>query len=137
MKKQKKVNKKVKEAAQKLLKLFGPKGEHWLNGAEDDGAGNYCLIGGLRHLNYDQSLFDPILPLREEVDRHNLGDEEEYEIIFEDTPEFNDRDGFTPVKAFLTFLSKGIDPSNFYIGEDGKATVTTVVTKKTKRVVKP
>jgi hypothetical protein len=120
MAKQKKVTKKVREAAAKLLKLFGDKGTHWIAGTEYDESGNYCLIGGLEQQGYSQELFDNFMPIQ--TDPEYIGDEEDIEV-FESTPEFNDRDGWAPVRTYLKLLSKGVDPSNIYIGEDGKASV--------------
>ena len=30
------------------LKILGPNGEHWMQGDEDDGRGNYCMWGAIR-----------------------------------------------------------------------------------------
>lgn len=37
--------------AQRLLKVFGEDGEHWMQGNFADGDGNYCLIGAVRRVH--------------------------------------------------------------------------------------
>ena len=128
--KAKKVTKTVQNAAKALIKLFGPNGEHWLSGEETDDNGNYCLIGGLEHLNYKKNLFDPFVPLTaSQNDEHPDYDDYNSDDRFTDTPEFNDRDGFKPVQTFLKLLVKGINPADAYIDEDGRAEKV-IITKK-------
>jgi hypothetical protein len=126
-KKTTKVNAKVKEAADKILKLFGQDGKHWLSGTESDDEGNYCLIGGLEQLGYSQELFDDTLPVCS-IEANDDGTVEPF--TFESTPDFNDRDGWAPIKTFLKLLKKGINPSNIFIDEDGNAKVLEVKTIK-------
>ena len=121
-KKSKKVTTKVQQAATKLLKLFGEDGKRWLNGLESDDEGNYCLIGGLEQLGYSPTLLDPVLP----VLPVNESEFEEGHVDldnFSDSVDFNDRDGWKPVRTFLKLLKKGINPSNIYIDEEGNAKV--------------
>ena len=130
IKKVKKINKKVQEAATKLLKLFGQDGKHWLNGAENDEKGNYCLIGGLEQLGYNQTLLDPVLPIQD-VDANDESDPFDLDFqSFIDTPNFNDRDGWKPIKTFLKLLKKGVNPNSVFIDEDGNAKVIEVKTLK-------
>ena len=124
-KKSKKVTTKVQQAATKLLKLFGEDGEHWLNGLESDDEGSYCLVGGLAQLGYSKILLDPVLP----VVNASEFDEGGHVVLenFSDTPDFNDRDGWKPVRTFLKLLKKGVDPSSIYIDEKGNAKILSFV----------
>jgi hypothetical protein len=125
-----KVTKTVQNAAKALIKLFGPKGEHWLTGSETDDDGNYCLIGGLKELNYKKNLFDPLVPLQASPNDEHIDYDSDYkDIRFSDTPEFNDRDGFAPVQTFLKLLAKGINPADAYIDKKGRAEKV-IITKK-------
>jgi hypothetical protein len=107
--KNKKVNVKIQKAAEKLLNLFGPKGQHWLNG-------------------YSQDLFDPVLPVLE----FHFYNEESENSNFDNTPEFNDRDGFKPIRTFLKLLKNGVNPENIFIAEDGTAQTAEIVKKSVK-----
>jgi len=95
--------------------------QHWIAGDETDGEGGFCLIGGLEHLGYKQSLLDKNLPL-DEVYVYVGTEDANIDIEttpFSATPEFNDRDGWKPIKTLLTMLAKGVNPREFYIDENG------------------
>lgn len=121
MSKKKKVAKvpaKIRKVANQLIKFFGPKGKHWVSGTEDDGAGHYCLIGALAKLDYDQGILDQYMPLnRIDIDCEG---ELDSSTQFESAPEFNDRDGWKPIEKLLKLLSKGFNPSECLITEEGK-----------------
>jgi hypothetical protein len=135
MPKPKKAKKKVsvKTIAKKLLKLFGPGGKHWASGDmfvgkngrstyfDDDGnyievtkdnAYGFCLLGGLEKLDLPSEPLRKMLPLYADYDGH---------AQYTNIPNFNDDDGWKPIRKFLKMLAEGKDTTKVIITEDGKA----------------
>jgi hypothetical protein len=99
--------------AKQLLKLFGKGGKHWVNGYfaySKDGhsidpkeanpkVDSFCLVGGMRHLGLPT---DPILKALKK-DPEICTD---YGDPYDSIELFNDADGWSPIRKFLTRVAK-------------------------------
>ena len=121
MSKSKSVTKsKVKQFATRLLKLFGPSGTHWAVASEaynknrggrsdpadasnvvqpyDPSAKSWCLLGAISKLNIPSNDW-----LEEPIRDNGLGS---------DIADFNDEDGWPPVRKLLAQLAKHGEVTN-------------------------
>lgn len=127
-KKQLKQKANLKTLAKGMMKVFGKKGQHWI--ADEmfqdvdgeiydeetglditvDQAHNFCMLGAAVKLNYTEDAankaFEPVFEvfnadLDEDMNNHNY---------MEAIPDFNDRDGFGPVRRLLNFIIKKEKP---------------------------
>lgn len=111
-----------KSFARKLLKLFGPSGSAWAKdelaynkrrggrvsqdedsvNPTDEGALSWCLVGAMQHLS-------PKLAKKPEAaitTNHWLAKEIRKTTSFTSIVDFNDNDGWSPVKNLLTQIAK-------------------------------
>ena len=101
------MDKEARKNARKLLKLFGPNGEHWTTKKfakdkrgrvveyDDPKAFKFCLLGGCKHLGIPSKfLYDVVPPDPKHPNFFSVSC-------------FNDADGFEPVKDFLTKIANG------------------------------
>lgn len=94
----------AKYIAKKLLKLFGPKGQHWTTGSvaktksgvhvgvNDEKAVKFCMLGGLRKLRLSKAAIEDAL----------FDFKGDNDIIT-----FNDNSRFKTVKRFLQQVAAG------------------------------
>lgn len=93
----------VKTAAHKLLELFGPKGEHWIQGTKFDGEHRYCLIGAMEKVGVANKVQDQIgLAASEIVNGKGNGEADAYEVIGLNDAENTD---WPTIKRFLCKLA--------------------------------
>ena len=116
--------KKNQEKATRILQLFGEDGKHWAKGAlayktlsggrgKNEGAEyaeprskeaqSWCLIGACEKLGFSSNFLDGFV---------------ENEIGDSDIAEFNDADGWTPVKKLLQRIIQHGEPSQPKHGEE-------------------
>jgi len=81
--------------AKKLLLLFGKGGKHWIQDHEDDGDGNYCLLGGLSKLGVRVECEDL---LDDAIEKHTAG-------RWGTVADFNDSTDWKSVKKLLCNLA--------------------------------
>jgi hypothetical protein len=104
------IDKEARKNARKLLKLFGPNGEHWTTkefartkkdsyaDINSPNAAKWCLLGGACKLNLDSDfLYHAVKKIKDPTTRKG----------YVSPARFNDADGFEPVKDFLTKIANG------------------------------
>jgi hypothetical protein len=115
----------IKKWASAMLELFGPDGKHWAKNdfayrrirggrsqsvdwseyqvePKDERAASWCMIGAIKKLGIpdDEWLNRHLAIASEELEKQNGN------LIYGRTADFNDDDGWKPVKALLTQLAE-------------------------------